>query len=792
MKTKVLSFLFSIFSFFSFSQTYKGRVLDSKQQPIAYANVMALKISDNKLLAGIITNDNGNFELKLKTEQSFYLEIHFIGFETQKITPTKTDLGTIILKEQATELKEVVVQGRKKLIKRKVDRLIFDVASSSKSSAGDAMEVLKVTPSIRVRNDRITMIGKSGMQVMVNDRLVRLSGDALVNYLASIPSENIKNIEVITAPPAKYDANGNSGLININLKKAKENSWNSTIWSYYRQRTQPTGSVGGSFMYNKNKLSINSSVSYRNGTNNNVYKTNTYYQNSVWKREHFPKNPSHNTNASIDINYQLTKNWSMGGQYRYNIFGIQSDRPNTAYISNRTTNELIKTLQSQQNDSRDYTMHSFNYNNTLKFGKRKITFDVDYFDFKDTQLANYQGVQTIISTNDKKNYKGKNDNKQNISNFSSVLDVEYPTEFAKFNFGGKLSFSKSLNNLSYFNSDLVNQPIQSMPLSKNDFQYDENIHALYFSVSKNFGEKFSAKAGLRMENIQTKSISKNLNFDKKNDYTKWFPTLYFSYDVTNNSNFSGSYSKRIQRPRFLDLNPNGQYNNPFRVVKGNPFLQPAYIDNIDFSYSYKNLDTKIYYTYEDNMYGQLPLSDSSSSVTTLIDENYMNRYRYGISESYRFKYFKWWSSTNSIDFNYSVAKFNLDTPHADRKGYNTTFSTNNVFVLNKPKTLKAAVNFWYNFPSVDGIFENKSASSLSFILQYMMLDNNLRLSFRASDIFRSSGERSEAVINGVLQKANYYYDNQYFQFAVSYRFGNKKIKAKRNKTGNNEERRRTN
>ncbi len=791
MKLKTTISILSLFvSHWSFSQTYTGKISDSKNIPIAYADVVAINNNDNTPITGVITDDNGNFELKLKTEQPFYLEIRFIGFETQKITPTKTDLGTIFLKEQATELKEVIVQGRKKLIKRKVDRLIFDVASSSKSSVGDAMEVLKVTPSVRVRNDRITMIGKSGMQVMVNDRLVRLSGDALVNYLVSIPSENIKNIEVITAPPAKYDAQGNSGLININLKKAKNDSWSANLWSYYRQRAYPTGSLGGTFMYSKNKLSINSSVSYRNGTRYNQFKNHTYFSDAIWFLEERSKNNLYSTAARIDVNYQLTKNWTMGGQYRYNLFNVDANSQPIMQVSDNTTSQIIRTLQSVKGEGRSYTMNSFNYNNEFKFNKKKITFDIDYFDFKDTQLSNYNGKQTTISG--EQFYKGTNDNKQNITNFSTRVDVHFPTDFAKLNFGGKISISKSLNNLGYFNSGLVNQPIQAMLLNKNDFEYDEDIQALYFSVSKNFGEKLSAKAGLRMEDTQTKSISNNLNFNVKDSYTKWFTTLYLSYDFSENSNFSLNYSKRIQRPSFLELNPNERYSSPFELIEGNAFLKPAFIDNLEFSNTYKNLETKLYYSYEKGMYSQIPISDNSSNITTYTNQNYIDRQRYGISESYTFNHFKWWSSTNSVDFNYSISTFNLTTPHEDKKGYNTSFSTDNDFVLNKTKTLKAGVNFWYDFPSVDGIFENKSASSLSFSLQYYMLDKNLRLTFRANDVFKGSRERSEAVINGVLQKANYYYDSQYFQLSVSYRFGNKKIRTKRNRVGNSEERRRTN
>ena len=175
------------------------------------------------------------------------------------------------------QIQEVEIVAKKKLIERKVDRLVFNVENSISATGGDALDALKITPGIRVQNNQVSMIGKSGMAVMVDDKLIQLSGDDLVNYLKTIPSDNIKNIEVITTPPAKYDAQGNSGIINIRLKRAKHNSWNSSIRSTYTQTTYPAGSLGGSFNYNKNKISIESDLGYTNGSISPTYNTTFFF-----------------------------------------------------------------------------------------------------------------------------------------------------------------------------------------------------------------------------------------------------------------------------------------------------------------------------------------------------------------------------------------------------------------------------------------------------------------------------------------------------------------------------------
>jgi hypothetical protein len=162
----------------------------------------------------------------------------------------KDSIGNILEKQ----IQEVEIQAKKKLVERKIDRLVFNVENSISAIGGDALDALKITPGLRVHNDKISMIGKSGMSVMVDDKLIQLSGEDLINYLKTISSDNIKSIEVITTPPAKYDAEGNSGIVNIKLKKTKPNQWSASFKSSYIQSTYPKGSVGGNFNYKKNKF----------------------------------------------------------------------------------------------------------------------------------------------------------------------------------------------------------------------------------------------------------------------------------------------------------------------------------------------------------------------------------------------------------------------------------------------------------------------------------------------------------------------------------------------------------
>ena len=304
------------------------------------------------------------------------------------------------------------------------------------------------------------------------------------------------------------------------------------------------------------------------------------------------------------------------------------------------------------------------------------------------------------------------------------------------------------------------------------------------------GGHWETQFGLRMEATQTKTFAANLNQSTKNNYIKFFPTAYLSYVPNANSTFSFSYSKRIDRPRFYDLNPNLYFINPFQTIEGNPFLQPAFIDNTELTYAYKKLESKLYFSYEDNSFSQIPIADPNTNFIRFTNENYIDTKRFGISENYAFDKFKWWTSNNAVDLSYAISKSSLTITKA-RKGLNSRISTNNDFILNTNKTVLFNISYWYSFPGIIGIYKTNTMSSMSIAIQYLLLSKDLKISLKGNDLFRTEKDIIRSTVNGVYQEGHYYYDTQSVQFAASYKFGNKKIKVTKRETGNQEERSRT-
>ncbi|MBK7689825.1 MAG: TonB-dependent receptor [Bacteroidetes bacterium] len=772
-----------------------GTILQKEtKKPLEFASVRLLN-SDSIIHESTLTDSNGAFKITAKPGETI-LQITYIGqvLYTQKIELNEKQINVGILEMVTTkEISNTVVTAKRKIIQRKVDRLVFNVENSSKASAGDALDVLSVTPGVQVQNNKISIIGKNSLQVLINDKAVLLSDEELSNFLKSMASENIKNIEVITTPPAKYEAAGNSGLINITLKQVKKNSWNAQLKSSFKKQTYSTGSLGGSFNSNKEKLSIASLLNYSAGCYYQEQDDYAYFPDGLWYTSSPFRVNAKRMNARIDVSYQITPKWTMGAQYLYNKNRRDiTDAPYTAVFDYRS-NDVMRFLQSTGSMNLIPKIHSVNYHNevALDTAGRKIELNVDYFNYHNPDTKKYNGFSKIQHPMKEQFYRGLNQNIQNVANVSVKLDVEVPTKWMDVSFGGKVSKSKSTNTINYFNSGFVNTPVTLYSLSQNDFEYKEAIQALYVSVVKKFNEKWDSQLGVRMEATETDSKSTNLNLATKNNYLKLFPSFYVTYNASNNYSFSFNYSKRIERPDFFDLNPNIYFINPFQTIEGNAFLQPSFVDNFELSNTFHSFETKVYYSYEDNLFSQVPLADPNTNIIRFTNENFINTNRVGISENYSFNKISYWSSNNSFDINYSKSKFNLAQKQEDQKGLNATISTDNDFSLNKEKTILLGLNYWYRFPGVSGIFSSKSASSLSLSLQCFVFHKNVNITLRGNDILKTSAERSTTTVNGIFQKAIYYFDARSLQLSLSYNFGNKNISGKKHITGNEDEKGRT-
>lgn len=692
------------------------------------------------------------------------------------------------------QIEHIEIVTKKKLVERKIDRLVFNVENSISATGGDALDALKVTPGIRVLNDKISMIGKSGMIVMVDDKVIKLSGDDLIGFLKTIPSDNIKSIEVITVPPAKYEAQGNSGIINIKLNKVKQNSWNSSVRSTYTQTTYPAGTLGGNFNYNKDKISVESDLGYTNGSVAPSYKTTFFYPSQVWSEVNTNRNYYDLIRGKMGVNYRFSDSFNIGIQYMSSNNkkkNLENDFSTITNNSNNSIDSLIVNKAENKIRNRFSTVDFYSIYKLDTLG-RKISANFNYLKFKDSQDRIFSSNNLLANNTVIPNsyYSANNISKQDIENYSANVDVDFPTKFADFTFGGKVSFTKNKTDLALYNlssGSSVYDDTQS-----NRFIYKENTEALYISASKKLSEKWETQLGLRFETTQTQGNSITLDKINKNNYSKLFPTFYLTYTPDENNIFSLNYSRRLNRPNFEDLNPFRIYNNKYQYSEGNPFLQPSYSHNMELSYTLKNNWTsKLYYSkITDGSGGIILIEPANNNLQANIILNYLNSQIIGLSESYTLNFKKWFQSYNSFDVYYSNSKSTVPYLNSNVDGFNYNLTTNNTFSFNKEKTVLFGLNYSYNFKGISGVDRISAYSQLDVSLKFLFLNKSLSLAIIGNDILKSSIITQTSITNNYQIKYKNYEDIRFLRLSLVYKFGNKDIKSTQIEGSNEEEKNR--
>ncbi|WP_185288716.1 outer membrane beta-barrel family protein [Chryseobacterium lactis] len=666
------------------------------------------------------------------------------------------------------KIEAVAVNGKKALVERKVDRLVYNVQNSMLSQGSSGTEVLAATPLLKVDENKglLAIAGKNGVSVMVNDRMLNLSGTELINYLRNLRSENILKIEVITTPPAKYEAQGNSGIINIVLKKNQNLGWSGYLTTNYNQKTYAGFSSVAGINYQNEKLKTSVKVQGYDADKRSVENYKIIGQNSsVSRDDRRDMNDGLGLNASFD--YSVSKNANLG--LVYDISKGHSDMNINSEQSYFTNNS--KTLQTATDSKHrsTFTSQMMNLYFDQKFGEHKLSLGANYYEnlpdnnvnFTTRNLAdNSAQIVRNLSSVDYKIYSGQADLTLNLKKIQMETGAKYS------------QFSNN-SDISYFNLTNGNYIID--PSRSNLFDYNEKNYAAYVSFSKDFSEKWSAKAGIRYEYTQTSGYSPTTQSASENNYGKFFPTAYLSYKASENNQFSINYSRRINRPYFRALDPFRWYSNPNTYYAGNPSLQPSFNHNIEFNYIFKNkFSANLYYQRTSNNFDQISFLDGKDITSTFY--NYYNQDNYGLNLNYTDTFFKIWESNISTSFSYNetqITQFNA----VPKNGQSFYFSSNNTFQLNKAKTFFLFLNYWQNLPSRDGYTSVRNRGSFDAGIKMSLVEKALQINLSVSDIFKQSGYKGDMYFSDNTQSFNNYWDARRMTLSITYTFGNQKIKS---------------
>ena len=774
--TLLITFVYSI----SFGQKFTGKIIDTQNMPISFDNVVAKDKTDNSLITGVISDENGVFSINVK-KGNVYLEISFVGFTSKKINPTQSIIGTIVLEEEGQQLQEVVITARKKLIQQKVDRLIFNVENTVAGTGGTALDALKTTPSVNVDTNKLTIVGKGNVRVMVNDRMIQLSGNELIAYLNTIASDDIKNVEVITTPPSKYDAEGNSGLINIVLKKSKENSWNNQLRTSYTQATYPLLNFGNTFNYNKGKVSLIASLNATKGQTAQFNQFDIVYPSASTATNLDMKNKENIISGRLGFDYTITKKATIGVLYAgsFENKGIK-DGGKTLVNDGNGTFTINEGNANTKNKNHSINVHYIQKLDTL--GK-KLSMDFDYFNFNNSSNRGFSSEQFITNPSF---FEAENNTNQNIKNYSGRIDIEHPSKWANFSYGVKATVTKTDSDVAFYNTT-TGTPIFDSTQS-NEFMYSENINAIYADMSKSLGKKWQTKIGLRFENTRTKGVSKTNNQTDINSYNKLFPSVFLGYNPSRNNMFNLSYSRRIQRPSFERLNPFRFYINPISYQEGNPFLRPQISENLEVKHIYKGkLISKAFVSYvDDGYFNIIKAEDGEQQRIVVTFDNFYTAYNYGLTETFLYNPTKWWNTTtqatlSKMDTRYKDG-FNLNAELLS--GWNFQLYNRNTFHLNESKTVQAEATLIYASPQKLMYFSTSEMVDLNLGFKFSLLDKKLNCTLAINDILRRKATDVNTKTNGIDQTYYNYFDTRSFKISLNYSFGNKKIKVNQRNSGN--------
>lgn len=755
------------------AQTYRlsGCVQDENRQPVEVANVLLKQAKDSTYITGMLTDTQGCFSFDQPLGE-YLLHITLIGSEdlyVPVVLQGNKNVGELTLKSSSALLDEVTVTAARPVIKRLVDRVVFDAHNTIASAGGSALDLLREVPGLQVGQNSIGIIGKGGIKVYINDRETKLSGDELIDYLRSYDASQILKVEVITTPPSKYDAAGNAGIINIRLKSRPKDYVGGTASASYSAGEKDNYGYGGvSLNLSKGRVSSFLNGGTTQGNYETCEKNYRYFPQNTWNSRADYTNYMNSFYLQGGVDVSLERDWTVGMQAIYNH---SAPKPGNAlswtevYDASTAVLDSLLYSNSDKDTSSDRLNLNFHTDKVWDDKGKKMTWDVDYLrDNRDENMGFLSKTllpdgTEIPGTNFDYNYLQH----RKVDVVSSALDFILPFEKYKITAGAKVSFTNTRNGINYDTSDPT--------LVQDDyFRYKEQIYALYADYSREYSERFSMQLGLRMEHTRTTGISEAKDTEDKHDYTRLFPTVYLLYSPTDGHALNFSFSNRISRPSQNMVNFFPFYQNKYTYACGREDLKPSYTYNVELGYTLKNnFNVSAYYSYSDDVFFQVVDLDAETNVTSFLWENFMQTHAFGLNNSYTFRT-KWLQAYAQHGVSYRRTTSSAATTSPEEKGWAYDASLRNTFFFNEKKTLLATLSGSYSSRQYQGIYLMSPTYSISAGMLYRLLDNKLSLSLNVNNLFVSHS-KLETMSNGLKIIA----DNQFaftsFHIGVSYTFG---------------------
>ncbi|MDH5475171.1 MAG: TonB-dependent receptor [Cyclobacteriaceae bacterium] len=777
-----------------------GKLLEENGSPASFVTLMLLD-KDSILVKADFSKDDGSFLFLNITPGTYNVQVSSIQYreyvsETFILEEGETiKLPEISLSTAIKKLDEVQISASRPMIEIQPDKTVFNVSSSPNASGSDGMELLRKSPGVIIdNNDNIILQGKSGVRIYIDGKPSQLSGEDLTAMLRGMQSDQIESIELITNPSAKYEAEGNAGIINIVLKRDKNLGTNATFTAGYNigVKERKNGSVN--INHKEKKVSLYGSFNYSDlaGWNHQEIDREQgegfFHQKGdrVWTYDGFGYRGG--------TDFYINKKHTIGVVINGNMSDGTWDSDSRTQMGDLTSGTINTILEANNERARSTNSANANLNYQYKGSKgASLNVDFDYGYYFNTAYM-YQPNEYLSPSSDELIFGEYFENNQTtqIDIKTAKLDYEVPLEKGKISAGAKYSNIITGNSFDQFD---LNGAIPTIDINRtSDFTYTEQVTAVYATYFTKLGEKTSLNAGVRMESTLSKGdLDSYLPINDglvERSYTDLFPSGGITYNMNKDNQFGVNYSRRIDRPNYQDLNPFEFQLDQLTYEKGNPFIRPQYTHNIQATHTFKStINTKLSYSVTNDFFAKV-IEKVNDSTTLLQNQNLATSKNYGLNISAPYNITKWWSTYTSVNLN----KVFYESELSLNNQLNINVTTFNVYIQNNfmlPKGFKFELSGWYNSPSVwGGTFIIDELYSINMGIKKSLFDKKANLTVGLNDILFSQKWSGSSNYNNVDLNIRGMGDSRRFKVGFTYNIGNQNVKSRRRKTGLEDEKNR--
>jgi hypothetical protein len=787
------------------AQKITGEIKDAQGKALHNASLSLKRSKDSSLVKIAISGTDGKYEFNNIKEGSYFINASAIGhgpFNTASFEVSgngNTSVPGISLTKTVGQLKEVVISAKKPMIEIKADKTVFNVENSINATGTDALELLRKSPGVMVdKDDNLSLAGKNGVQVYIDGRPSPLSGKDLSDFLKNLQSSSIEAIEIITNPSAKYDAAGNAGIINIKLKKNKSYGANGSVNAGYSIGTYAKYNSGLALNYRNKKVNLFGNYNYNHNLNENHFNLIRSLFDSSFIQQSMMENRGDNHSFKAGMDYFINKKNIIGVMINGNFNDNDFSNYGRTVISYEPTNNVDRILIADNKNvqSRKDLNSNLNYRYVDTAG-RELNVDADYgrYRIRSNQLQPnyyYDPSETTLLSSRIYNMIQPAD----IDIYSLKADYEQNYKKGRLGIGAKSSYVETTNNFERYNVGPSSGIKTLDTLKSNNFNYKENINAIYANYNKQF-KGIMVQVGVRMENTNSKGRSTGFSHNGTNylaydsmftrHYTDFFPSAAITFNKNPMSQWGLSYSLRIDRPAYQDLNPFEFKLDEYTYMKGNTNLSPQYTNSFSITHFYQyKLNTRLNYSHVKDVFTQI-VDTAEKTKSFMTKKNLATQDIFSINVSYPFQW-KWYSLFMNLNAYYSQYKANFGTGRTidlDVTAFN--FYAQNTFKLGKGWT--AEVSGFYNSPSIwQGTFKSKEMYGIDGGLQKSLWKGKANIKASVSDIFKTMSWGGVSQFAGQYLHAYGNWESRQFRLNFTYRFGNTQVKAARQrKLGSEEE-----